>query len=147
MQNLNSFKLLCLFLAVTLLSTTHVAAGGCNGCSSGPCGRVENNSGRNMLYTTNPNTDLGAHAGRCHFWNWYDTPWNLDRVVSCTHQTLANGAGKGGCRERIDVDGFTFASNAYWVFGTRHNAGVWTKITNVQKLVCRKILGQYICSA
>src|SRR5207245_2463847 len=122
-------------------------AGGCRGCPF-PCGSITNNAGKTLLYTTNPNPSLSAHIGRCKFWNWYDgsNPLPREKTVTCTQQPLASGAGqKGGCGQRLDVDGFTFPNDAYWVGVVRHGTGVWTKMPDVASVTCRKVFGQIIC--
>jgi len=100
-----------------------------------------------MKYTTNPNPDLNAHKGRCHFWNWYT--WNPldteDRIVSCTQQSLQAGKSKGGCKERVDVDGFTFANNAYFFESKERGAGVWSKISDIDTVTCEKRGSKYHC--
>ena len=140
-------KLILLIIFQSLLVAPSLA-GGCSGCPV-PCGRVENKTDKKMLFTTNPNPNLDANVGRCRFWNWYETfPWDTEnRLVSCTQKPLAANTNKGGCSSKIDVDGYTFPSNDYWVNGIKKTKGVWTKIANTQTTTCHKYTnGQLHCS-
>lgn len=91
---------------------------GCGGDHS--CGSITNNSGKTLVYTENPDPDLHKRAGSCRFWNWYSGDGiNVvphDQTVSCTQTPLTSGSGKkGGCAQKIDVDGFSFANDRYWI--------------------------------
>ncbi|KAK4209844.1 hypothetical protein QBC37DRAFT_449462 [Rhypophila decipiens] len=115
------------------------------------CGKVTNNSGREMRYTTNPNANLSARPGRCRFWNWYDGdgPLSLiprDKTVSCDQVRLASGSSAGNCP--VDVDGFTFANDAYWIGARRVGAGVWTKFPDIVDVTCRRVpvTGSILCT-
>ncbi|KAG8994480.1 hypothetical protein FRB94_009876, partial [Tulasnella sp. JGI-2019a] len=127
-----------LFLHVVLLAAP-ASASGCSGCPF-PCGRVENLTDRDMLYTTDPNPNLGAHHDRCRFWNWYTTwPWSTERrEVPCTQKPLPRGSSSGGCSSEIDVDAYTFAYNDYYAGGTLVRTAEWTKIPDTKTATCRK---------
>lgn len=129
-----------------LLPATH--AGGCSSCLTGPCGRVRNLSTHLMKYTTNPNPALNAHTGRCHFQNWYNSnPLNTeDRIVSCSQKDLTAGNSKGGCSEKVDVDGFTFPDRWYYYGGEPYAKGVWTKLSDLQTITCRMDTGDVRCT-
>jgi len=101
-----------ILLASALLCLTEAPTG-----ALAACGKITNNSGKTLRYTTNPNPDLNARPGRCRFWNWYDGdgPLSLiprDKTVSCDQVSLASGSSAGNCP--VDVDGFTFPNDAYW---------------------------------
>ncbi|KAH8897447.1 hypothetical protein GQ53DRAFT_743139 [Thozetella sp. PMI_491] len=151
MQVQNLFSLLLAFFLC--LSPATVIATGCNGCGS-PCGSVTNNSGKTMLYTTNPNPNGDLKNGSCRFWNWYESDKVLqliphDKLVACTQQSLTGGAGKkGGWKQNIDVDGFTFSNDAYWIGARRVGAGVWTKFPDIVDVTCRRVpvVGSILCT-
>ena len=65
---MKTFNLLSLTLLASAWTATPVSAGGCGGCP-GPCGRLENKSGRTMLYTTDPSLTASSKKVRCQFWN------------------------------------------------------------------------------
>ncbi|OIW31938.1 hypothetical protein CONLIGDRAFT_629615 [Coniochaeta ligniaria NRRL 30616] len=153
--------LLSIILALCTSPSSVLAADCRRGCGSGrSCGSITNNSGRSLVYTENPNPNLDAHAGRCRFWNWYsdDSAIHIiphDQTVSCTQTPLASGSGKkGGCAQKIDVDGFSFANNRYWILVPGSSvpvpvgAGVWTKFPNVVDVTCRRVpvVGSIVCT-
>ncbi|KAJ9162282.1 hypothetical protein NKR19_g1462 [Coniochaeta hoffmannii] len=156
------YSLLASTFYVLCFSPWSVLATGCSqGCGGGrSCGSITNNSGKTLVYTTNPDPNLNARPGRCRFWNWYsdDRAINIvphDQTVSCTQDSLTSGSGKkGGCAQKIDVDGFSFASNRYWILVPGSSvpipvgAGVWTKFPNIIDVACTRVpvVGSILCA-
>ncbi|KAJ3164958.1 hypothetical protein HDU88_004939 [Geranomyces variabilis] len=105
------------------------------------CGKVENRSGYELRFTTNPDPNklvkttckqggYGAQDGYCQIGNWcpgYPLCKVSSTRVHCTQCKAPQKKSIGG--DGYDVDAFTFPFNDFWVGQYGHwslvKAGVW----------------------
>lgn len=104
-------------------------------------GYIKNNTPWRLQYTKDPNNRDAPH--KCHFRNWWtlENPIPRSAIVNCTQLTLVgNGESTSG-----DADGFTFADREFWVNGERITRGVWTKVTDINAVLCEDSFDKAWC--
>ncbi|KAJ3146555.1 hypothetical protein HDU86_008487 [Geranomyces michiganensis] len=129
---------LALLVAAAALFAPSVLAG--EGCSVA-CGKIENKTGFELRYTTNPHPDkliktkciqggFDPKEGYCQIDNWcpkYPLCKARPTPVHCTQCTAPKGKTIGG--NNYDVDAFTFPYNDFYVGQWGHwsfyKRGVW----------------------
>ena len=116
-----------------------------SGCTTPPCGRVNNGSPYPLKWA-----DLRGGSNFCQVYNWHgsdDSETENSVRRHCKQDWVNAGQDKGGYwNDGIDVDGFCYHDRGYkiqWEDGVHLDiaAGVWTKIRSDETASCEDING------